>query len=156
MNINLTLFGQMLAFFFFVWFCMRLVWPPIVAAMVARQEQIAEGLETAERAKKDLSLAQKRATDEIKKARGEAAEIIEQARKRSAQMIEEAKREAREEGERLKAAATTDVQQEVQRAKESLRKEVATLAMLGAERILERDVDAAAHAEMLERLAADL
>ncbi len=156
MNINLTLFGQMLAFFFFVWFCMRLVWPPIVAAMTARQEQIAEGLETAERAKTDLNLAQKRATDEIRKARAEAAEIMEQARKRSAQMIEEAKRDARAEGERLKAAATTDVQQEVQRAKESLRKEVATLAMLGAGRILERDVDAAAHAEMLERLAADL
>jgi F-type H+-transporting ATPase subunit b len=156
MNINLTLFGQMIAFFFFVWFCMRMVWPPIVAAMLARQEQIAEGLETAERAKKDLSLAQKCATDEIKKARVEASEIIELARRRSEQMIEEAKREARAEGERVKAAATTDVQQEVQRAKESLRKEVAALALLGAECILERDVDAASHAEMLERLAADL
>lgn len=156
MNINLTLFGQMLAFFFFVWFCMRMVWPPIVAAMAARQEQIAEGLETAQRAKKDLDLAQKRATDELKKARAEAAEIIEQARKRSAQMIEEAKRDAREEGERLKAAASTDVQQELQRAREALRKEVAALAVIGAERILERSVDASAHAEMLERLAADL
>lgn len=156
MNINLTLFGQMIAFFFFVWFCMRLVWPPIVAAMVARQEQIAEGLENATRAKKDLDLAQKRATDELKKARVEAAEIIEQARKRSAQMIEEAKRDARTEGERLKQAATADVEQEMRRARESLRAEVSALAVVGAERILERSVDAEAHAEMLDRLVADL
>lgn len=156
MNINLTLFGQMIAFFFFVWFCMRLVWPPIVAAMVARQEQIAEGLETADRAKKDLDLAQKRATDELKKARAEAAEIIEQARKRSAQMIEEAQREARAEGERLKQAATADVEQELRRARETLRTEVSALAVVGAERILERSVDAKSHAEMLDRLVADL
>jgi len=156
MNINLTLFGQMIAFFFFVWFCMRLVWPPIVAAMVARQEQIAEGLETAERAGKDLELAQKRAMEELKKARAEAAEIIEQARKRSAQMVEEAQRDARAEGERLKQSATADVEQELRRARESLRAEVSTLAVVGAERILERSVDARTHAEMLDRLVADL
>lgn len=156
MNINLTLFGQMLAFFFFVWFCMRLVWPPIVAAMLARQEQIAEGLENAERAKKDLQLAQKRATDELKKARVEAGEIIEQARKRSTQMIEEAKRDARAEGERLKQAATADVEQEMRRARETLRADVAALAIVGAERILESSVDEQAHAEMLDRLVAGL
>lgn len=156
MNINLTLFAQMIAFFFFVWFCMRFVWPPIVGAMAARQEQIAEGLETAERASKDLELAQKRATDELKKARAEAAEIIEQARKRSAQMIDEAKRDAREEGERLKQAASADLDQELRRAREALRRDVATLAVIGAERILERSVDESAHAEMLERLAAEL
>ncbi len=156
MNINLTLFGQMIAFFFFVWFCMRMVWPPIVAAMVARQEQIAEGLETADRAKKDLDLAQKRAMDELKKARVEAAEIIEQARKRSAQMVEEAQRDARAEGERLKQAATADVEQELRRARETLRAEVSALAVVGAERILERSVDAQSHAEMLDRLVADL
>lgn len=156
MNINLTLFAQMIAFFFFVWFCMRFVWPPVVEAMKARQEQIAEGLETAERARKDLELAQKRASDELRKARGEASEIIEQARKRSAQMVEEAKQEAREEGERLKQAAVTDMEQEVRRAREALRAEVASLAVIGAERILEQSVDGKAHAEMLERLAADL
>lgn len=156
MNINLTLFAQMIAFFVFVWFCMRFVWPPIVEAMTARQEQIAEGLESAERSRKDLELAQKRATDELKKARAEASEIIEKARKRSAQMIDEAKQDAREEGERLKQAAVTDMEQELRRAREALRAEVASLAVLGAERILEGTVDSKAHAEMLERLAADL
>lgn len=156
MNINLTLFAQMIAFFFFVWFCMRFVWPPIVTAMAARQAQIAEGLETAQRATKDFELAQKRATDELKKAREEAAQIIEQARQRSNQMIEQAKRDAREEGERLKQAASSDVEQEMRRARESLRSEVSALAVLGAERILESSVDAKAHSEMLDRLVEEL
>ncbi len=156
MNLNLTLFAQMIAFFFFVWFTMRFVWPPIMLAMATRQEQIAEGLETAQRAGKDLELAQKRAADELRKARVEAAEIIEQTRKRSAQMIEEAKRDARIEGDRVKQAASADMDQEIRRAREALRAEVAALAVRGAEMILERSVDEKVHAEMLDKLAADL
>ena len=121
MNINMTLLGQMIAFAIFIWFCMKYVWPPLINAMQERQKKIAEGLQEADRAAKDLELAQKKATDLLREAKEQAAQLIDQANKRGNQLIEEAKDQARAEGDRLKTAAQADIEQEVQRAKETLR-----------------------------------
>lgn len=156
MNINLTLIGQMIAFALFVWFCMKYVWPPIIAAMQARAEKIADGLEAADRADKDLELAQEAATKKLREAKEEAAGIIDAANKRANQIVEDAKNQAREEGERLKAAAQAEIEQEINRAKETLRGQVATLAIAGAEKVLEASVDENAHKALVEKLAASL
>lgn len=156
MNLNWTMIGQTLTFVVFVWACWKWIWPMLISAMRERQEAIAEGLASAERATKDLELAQERATDQIKAAKDEAAVLIEQARQRANQVIEQAKNEAREEGERLKEAARAEIEQELNRAKESLRAEVAALAIVGAEQVLGETVDAGRHSQLLERLAAEL
>ena len=156
MNINLTLIGQSLTFLFFVWFCMKFVWPAIRNAMDERQKQIADGLSAAERAHRDLELAQDKAASQMKEAKAEAAAIVEQANRRAAQIVEEAKDKAREEGERLKAAAQADVEQEVNRAREQLREQVGTLAVAGAEKILGRVIDIDAHREVVDKLAQEL
>ena len=151
-----TLLGQTLTFIVFVYFCKRLIWPPVINAMRERQTAIAEGLASAERAGKDLELAQERATEELREARGEAQQIIEQARGRANQMIDEAKAEAKEEGERIKEAARAEVEQEMNRAKETLRAQVAALSVAGAEKVLGASVDEAKHGELLSQLAGDL
>ncbi|CBL47381.1 F0-ATP synthase, b subunit [gamma proteobacterium HdN1] len=156
MNINLTLFGQMIAFALFIWFCMKFIWPPVINAMQERQRKIAEGLQEADRASKDLELAQKSATDTLREAKVQAAQLIEQANKRANQLIEEAKDNARAEGERIKVAAQADIEQEVQRAKEALRAQLASLSLLGAEKILQTSINQEAHSKMLEQLAAEL
>lgn len=156
MNLNYTIIGQSITFFVFVWFCWKFIWPPLIAAMEERQAAIAEGLAAAERAAKDLELAQDRATDQLKEAKEEAAQLIEQARGRANQMIEEAKNDARDEGERLKEAAKADIELELNRAKEALRSQVATLVVSGAERVLAADIDANRHAQLLDQLATDL
>jgi F-type H+-transporting ATPase subunit b len=156
MNINLTLIGQSLTFFVFVWFCWKYIWPPIVTAMRERQEAIAEGLASSERAAKDLELAQDHAKEQLREAKEEAQRIIEQARGRANQMIDEAKNDAREEGERIKEAARAEVEQEVNRAKEALRGQVATLALVGAEKVLGATIDADRHGTLLSQLAAEL
>lgn len=156
MNIGLTLIAQTFVFFVFVWICMRYIWPPITSAMAERQERIADGLAAAERASTDLELAQKRATDELRQAKEEAAALIEQARQRAAKMVDEAKEDARAEADRIRAAAQGDIDQELNRAREELRGQVAVLAVAGAEKILEQAVDGNAHAQMLERLSAQL
>ena len=156
MNINLTLIGQMIAFALFVWFCMKYVWPPIIAAMQTRAEKIADGLEAADRADKDLELAKEAATKKLREAKQEAAGIIDAANKRANQIVEEAKNQAREEGERLKAAAQAEIEQEINRAKESLRGQVASLAIAGAEKVLEASIDENAHKALVEKLAAGL
>lgn len=156
MNINLTLIGQMIAFALFVWFCMKYVWPPIISAMQARADKIADGLEAADRADKDLELAQEAATKKLHQAKEEAASILDAANKRASQIVEEAKVQAREEGERLKAAAQAEIEQDINRAKEALRSQVATLAISGAEKILEASVDENAHKALVEKLAASL
>lgn len=156
MNINLTLLGQMISFAIFVWFCMKYVWPPLINAMQERQKKIAEGLQEADRAAKDLELAQKKATDLLREAKEQAAQLIEQANKRANQLIEESKDQARAEGDRLKTAAQADIEQEVQRAKEALRAQVAALSLLGAEKILQTSVNQEAHGKMLEQLASEL
>jgi len=155
-NINATILGQMIAFAFFVWFCMKYVWPPLTAAMAERQKKIADGLEAAERAEKDLELAQSRVADQLKEAKSEASGIIDQANKRATQIIDEAKEQAREEGQRLIAGAQAEIEQEVNRAKEQLRAQVASIAIAGAEKILEASIDENVHAELAEKLASSL
>lgn len=156
MNINMTLLGQMISFAIFIWFCMKYVWPPLINAMQERQKKIAEGLQEADRAAKDLELAQKKATDTLREAKEQAAQLIEHANKRAGQLIEEAKDQARAEGDRLKTAAQADIEQEVQRAKEVLRAQISVLSLLGAEKILQSSVNQEAHGKMLEQLAAEL
>jgi F-type H+-transporting ATPase subunit b len=156
MNMNLTLIGQSLAFLVFVWTCYRFVWPLLIEAMRERQATIARGLESAERAERDLASATQRADEALNTAKEEARQIIEQARNRANQMIEEAREDARREGERQKEAALAEVEQEVNRAREELRRQVATLAIAGAERVLESTVDQARHRDLLDRLAAQL
>ena len=156
MNLNWTMLGQSITFIVFVWACWKWIWPLLIDAMRERQEAIAAGLASAERAAKDLELAQEHATDQLKEAKEEAAGLIEQARARANQMIEDAKNDAREEGERLKEAARADIEQEVNRAKETLRTQVAALAIAGAEQVLRETVDANRHGELLDRLAAEL
>lgn len=156
MNINATILGQMISFAIFVWFCMKFVWPPIITAMRERQEKIASGLQDADQAQKDLELAKEKAADTLREAKQQAASLIEQANKRAAQLVEEAKDQARAEGERLKDAAQAEIDQELNRAKESLRAQVATLSIAGAEKILSSSVDQNAHNAMLEQLASEL
>src|SRR5512147_1820449 len=127
MNFNATLIGQSITFIFFVWFCMKFVWPPIMNALETRKKQIADGLAAADRGKHELALA---------------AEVIAQAEKRAAQIIEEAKTAAKEEGDRQLAAAQANIAQEANRAREGLREQVAALAVAGAEKILRREVNA--------------
>ena len=156
MTLNLTLIGQSITFMVFVWFCWKFIWPPVINAMRERQKAIADGLASAERAERDLELAQDRATDQLREAKEEAQKIIDQARHQASQMIETAKSDARAEGERLKEAQMAELEQEVNRAKETLRGQVATLALVGAERVLGASIDAQKHNQLLEQLAADL
>ena len=156
MNINWTIVGQSITFFVFIWFCWKFIWPPLIDAMRERQKTIADGLASAERAEKDLELAEVRATEQLKEAKEEAQKIIDQSRSRANQMIEEAKNDAREEGERLKEAAKAEIDQEINRAKEVLRAQVAALALNGAEKVLGATIDAEKHSEILNQLAAEL
>lgn len=156
MNITATLIGQTISFVIFVLFCMKFVWPPVMAALAARQKKIAEGLEAAGRASRDLELTQKEIAKQLHEAKQQAAEIIEQAKKRSAQMIEEAKELARQEADRVKQSANNEIEQARHQAKEQLRGEVSKLALLGAEKVLARSVDAGVHDQLLKQLAAEL
>ncbi len=156
MNINVTLVGQTIMFFMFVWFCMKFVWPPIVNALAARKQLIADGLAAGERGKHELELASKRSAEVLHDAKVKASEIIAQAEKRSAQIVDEAKNAAKEEGDRMIAAAKAEVEQELFRVKEALRQQVADLAVAGAEKILRREVDAKAHAELLTAIKEQL
>ncbi|MDR5903943.1 F0F1 ATP synthase subunit B [Franzmannia qiaohouensis] len=156
MNINMTLIGQTIAFAIFVWFCTKYVWPPLSQALHERQKRIADGLDAASRASRDLELAQEQAEQTLRESKEQASEILEQAHKRSTQMIEEARDQARSEGERLVASARAEIDQEVNRVKDELRAQVATLALIGAERVLESSIDEKAHREMLDKLAAEL
>lgn len=156
MNINATLLGQTLMFAMFVWFCMKFVWPPIMAALEARKKQIADGLAAGERGKHDLELAAKRSAEVIREAKEKAADIITQGDKRASEIIEEAKAQAKVEGERIVAAAKAEIEQEVFRAKEHLRTQVSAIALSGAGRILGREIDAKAHNDLLEKLVAEI
>ena len=156
MNINFTLFAQAIVFTTFIWFTVKFVWPPLLRAIEARQKQIADGLAAAEQGKKSLEVSSKQAEQAIQEARVRAAEIIAQAEKRDSQMVEAAKVAAKAEGDREKAAAKADIQQEAQRAREQLREQVAALAVAGAEKILRREVDAKAHAELLDGIKKQL
>ena len=155
MNLNATLFAQCVVFFVLAWFTMRFVWP-LVKALDERATKIAEGLNAAEKGKHDLQLAEQRAADKLREAKAQAAEILALAEKRAGQLVEEAKNAAKAEGERQLAAAQAEITQLVSQAKEDLRLQVAGLAVAGAEKILRREIDAKAHAELLETLKAEL
>nr|WP_233462698.1 MULTISPECIES: F0F1 ATP synthase subunit B [unclassified Aeromonas] len=135
---------------------MKYVWPPLMAAIEARQKEIADGLSSAERAKKDLELAKANATDQLKEAKLQAAEIIDQANKRKAQIIDEAAVGAQAEREKILAQGRAEIEAERHRAKEELRKQVAALAIAGAEKILARQIDQAANSDIVDKLVAEL
>jgi F-type H+-transporting ATPase subunit b len=156
MNINLTLFAQVVTFTAFIWFTVKFIWPFMLRAIEARQKTIADGLAAAEQGRRALETSTREADQEIKRARERAAEILSQAERRGAQMVDEAKTAAKEEGSREKAAAKAEIEQEVTRAREQLRDRVASLAVAGAEKILRREVDARAHGELLESIKRQL
>lgn len=156
MSINLTLFVQAMTFAAFIWFTVKVVWPPLLRAIESRQKNIADGLAAAEQGRKSLEVSNKKAEETIRKSRDRAAELIAQAEKRAAELIEEAKAAGKEEGNREKAAAKAEIEQEVARAREQLRDQVAMLAVAGAEKILRREVDAKAHADLLGSIKGQL
>lgn len=156
MNINATLLGQTIMFAMFVWFCMKFVWPPIMAALEARKKQIADGLAAAERGKHDLDLAAKRAAEVLREAKEKAADIIALGDKRASEIIEEAKAKAEAEAGNIRARANSEIEQEVFRAKEQLRLQVSSVALAGAGKILGREIDAKAHNDLLEKLVAEI
>ena len=156
MSINLTLFVQAITFAAFIWFTVKVEWPPLLRAIESRQKNIADGLAAAEQGRKSLEVSNKKAEETIRESRDRAAELIAQAEKRAAELIEEAKTAGKEEGNREKAAAKAEIEQEVARAREQLRDQVAMLAVAGAEKILRREVDAKAHADLLSSIRGQL
>jgi F-type H+-transporting ATPase subunit b len=156
MSLNFTLFAQAAVFLAFIWFTVKVVWPHLLRAIEQRQKTIAEGLAAAEQGKKSLETSTRQAEEAIQQARARAAEIVAQAERRGVQVVEEARSAAKAEGEREKAAAKADIQQAVSRAREQLREQVAALAVAGAEKILRREVDAKAHADLLDGIKRQL
>ena len=156
MNINLTLFAQAIVFAAFIWFTAKFVWPYMLRAIETRQKTIADGLAAAEQGRRSLETSTRQAEEAVTQARSRAAEILAQAEKRAAQLVDEARMAAREEGNREKAAAKAEIEQEVTRAREQLRHHVASLAVAGAEKILRREVDPRAHADLLESIKRQL
>src|SRR2546421_8630818 len=156
MNINLTLFAQAIVFAAFIWFTVKFIWPYMLRAIETRQKTIADGLAAAEQGRRALEVSSREADSAIQSARARAAEIVSQAEKRGAQLVDEARSAAKEEGNREKAAAKAEIEQEVSRAREELRERVASLVVAGAERILRREVDVRAHADLLEAIKRQL
>ena len=156
MNINATIFGQIIVFALFVAFCMKVIWPPVMRALAERKKQIADGLASAEKGRHELELADKRSVEILREAKDHAAEILAQADKRSAEVIDEAKNAARTEAENILKAAKAEIGREINAAREQLRASVAELAVSGASRILEKEVDAKAHAKLLDSVMQQL
>jgi F-type H+-transporting ATPase subunit b len=156
MNINLTLLTQAIVFAAFIWFTVKFVWPYMLRAIETRQKTIADGLAAAEQGRRSLETSTHQAEEAVTQARSRAAEILGQAEKRAAELVDEARSAAKEEGNREKAAAKAEIEQEVTRAREQLRDHVASLAVAGAEKILRREVDAKAHADLLESIKRQL
>jgi F-type H+-transporting ATPase subunit b len=155
-SINATLFVQAIVFAILVWFTMKFVWPPIANALDERANKIADGLAAADRAKSELSAANKRVEDELAKSRNETAARLADAERRAQTIIEEAKARANEEAAKIVAAAQAEADQQIVKARESLRDQVAALAVKGAEQILRKEVNAGVHAELLSRLKTEL
>ncbi|HQU48801.1 MAG TPA: F0F1 ATP synthase subunit B [Casimicrobiaceae bacterium] len=156
MDINLTLIMQAVAFAAFIWFTAKFVWPPLMNAIEARRKEIADGLAAGEEGRKSLASSEKRVADMLSEAKTKASEIVAQGEKFRSETMDRAKAEAKAEADRIVAAAKAEIQQEVARAKESLRKSVADLAVAGASKILKREVDAKAHADMLAEIQKQL
>ena len=153
MNINATLLAQSVVFLTLVWFTMRFIWPKVIEAIDKRNKEIADGLEAAVRGRSELDLAQERIEKLVADARRQASEIIDQANGRAARIVEEGREEGEQERLRLVATAHSDIQREVTQARDELRDQVAAMAIAGAEKILQREIDARAHGDMLQRFA---
>lgn len=156
MDINATLFGQLITFAILVWFTMKFVWPPITKAMHDREKKIADGLEAADRSQRELEMAEHKALTIIREAKQEANQIIERANLHSSQLIEEAKANAKQEGLRIVELAQGDIDREVTQAKQVLKAHLAQLAISGAEKIIQRNLDAKVHDDLLNELAAEI
>lgn len=156
MNINLTLFAQAAAFAAFIWFTYRFVWPPLMGAIEARQKQIADGLAASEAGRHSLAKAEVKISEMMTEAKSRSADIIAQGEKLKSEAIEQAKAEAKSEADRILAAAHAEIQQEIGRAKESLRDQLGVLVVAGASRILRREVDAKAHADLIAAIKNEL
>ena len=156
MSINSTLIAQMIVFLILVWFTMKFVWPPIMAALDERARKIADGLSAADKAKSELAVANQRVEQQLSAARDDAAKRLADAERLGQQMVEEAKSRASEEGAKIIAAAKAEAEQEAMKARDVLREQVAGLAVKGAEAILRSEVNAGVHAELLTRLKAEL
>ena len=156
MDFNATLFGQSFAMIVFVWFCMKFVWPVLIEIIEERQTEIADGLAAAEKGARSLELADVEKTKVLDAARGQAREIIDQANTRANGIVDEARTTADQERERILAAAQAEVGQEVNRAREELRDQVAVIAIAGAEKIISREINAATHQDLLDKLAAEI
>ena len=156
MNFNATLIGQTIAFIVFVWICMKYVWPPLMGILEERTAKIAEGLAAAHRGQQDLEEAQAKVGESLGEAKQQAQEIINQAQKRANEIVDEAKDAARDEADKIKTAASADIDQQINSAREHLRKEVSSIALAGAGQILKREVDAKAHAAVLDELVAQI
>ncbi len=156
MNITLTLIGQVIVFSVLVWFIKGVLWEPMLKVLDDRKVRISDGLAAAEKGKHEEELARQKVLEELKAAKTKGAEIIAQAQKRATEIVEEAKTAAVDEAGRVKASAHAEIEQEVSRARESLRSQVSSLAIAGAEKILGKEIDAKAHAKALDELAAQI
>jgi F-type H+-transporting ATPase subunit b len=156
MDFNLTLIGQTIAMIVFVWFCMRYIWPPVMKAIETRRKEIADGIAAGEKGQRELADARQGSDAIMQEARQKAVQVVDIAHRRSTELVGEAKHVAIAEGERLITAARSEATNEKIRARDELRKEVATLALAGAQKVLGREVDAKAHAALLDELAAEL
>ena len=156
MSLNATLIAQMITFGVLIWVTMKFIWPPLAAAMNERSKRIAEGLNAAERARKELADADARVAEEIKQARADAAAILEKAHQQASQLIEKAKQDALTEGDRQKAIAQADIDNMGNSVREQLRGQLGALAIAGAEKILKREIDADEHRALIDQLAAEI
>lgn len=156
MNLNATMIGQAIAFAILIWFSVKFIWPQLTNAIEERQKKIAEGLSAADKSQKDLVEAKEQANAIVREARDKAAKIVDQANRRGNEMVDEAKVSAQSEGQRLLTEARAEVALEKGRVRDQLRAEVATLAVAGASRVLGREIDARAHADLIEQLAAEI
>ena len=156
MNINFTLIAQAITFAIFIWFTVKFVWPPLLNAIEKRQKEIADGLAAANEGKMSLEVASKKNAEALEQTKQKSSEILGQAEKRASQMIDDAKVVANTEAERIKSSAQSEIEQEINRAKEDLRGQISNLAIAGAEKILEKEIDKKAHADMWTKLAKDL
>lgn len=156
MNINATLIGEAIAFALLIWFCVRFIWPPLLNAISERQQKIADGLAAAERARAELKQADAQVADEVRKARQQATEIVGKAQQQASQILDKARADAQAEIARQQTGAQTEIERMTERAREELRGQVAMLAVQGAEKILQREIDPAAHKALLDQLVTEL
>ena len=156
MNINLTLIVQMIVFIVLIWFTMKVVWPMILGPMDERSKKIAAGHAAADKGQQELTQAHDRAEAIVREARERAGQIIDQAQHRANDLVEQAKGTATAEGRRLVEAAKQQIELEASHAREALRREVATIAVSAASKVLEREIDPRAHADLLSKLATQI